>query len=152
MAIATKGQKRKLEDQVDDLIREIRGLRAERGDLKTAAALEEEIRQLRQAREVELIEAARKTEAHDREKRDIEHMVGLEKKRQEVEIEQAKKEATLAVREENLQADRERFEENMKFVTERFGKETEYLKDIMGDILERLPHVNVDKRVKDGAA
>lgn len=54
------------------------------------------------------------------------------------------------MREENLQADRDRFEEQMKFTTARFEKEVEYLHKLAGQILERLPHVEVNKRLNFG--
>lgn len=143
----------------------------ERGELKTViASLKDEIAELRgerKARQKELgltddvirlkteiedlrIAKSRLTEAHEREKRELTHMVGLEKKRQEVELAQGKREATLAVREENLKADRDRFEEQMKFTRKRFEEEVGYLKDLMGEILDRLPTVTVDKTVSDG--
>lgn len=83
-------------------------------------------------------------EAHKTEERELRHMIGLEKKRQEVELVQAKKEVELTVRESNLKADQKRFEENLKFNTERFEKMETYLKDMMGNILERLPNVNME--------
>jgi len=94
------------------------------------------------------ISKSRVTEEHEREKRELTHMIGLEKKRQEVELTQGKREATLTVREENLKADRERFEEQMNFTRERFEKEVGYLKDLMGEVLDRLPTVTVDKTIK----
>jgi len=83
-------------------------------------------------------------EKHQREERELRHMIGLEKKRQEFEIEQAKKQTALQVREENLVADRKRFEEHLKFNTERFEKLEAYLKDMISDILKRLPNVNLE--------
>jgi flagellar motility protein MotE (MotC chaperone) len=75
-------------------------------------------------------------------------MVGLERRRQEFEIGSAKREVTLGVREENLKADRERFEQQMKFTEERFDAEVKYLKDLMGEILKRLPNVEVNKTLE----
>ena len=83
------------------------------------------------------------SEKHDREERELRHMIGLEKKRQEFEITQAKRETTSAVKEENLKADKARFEEQMKFNNDRFEKEVGYLKDILGQILLRLPNMDV---------
>lgn len=54
-------------------------------------------------------------------------------------MEQAKREATVTVREENLSADRKRFEEQMKFQEERFTKEVGYLKEMLEAIVQRLP-------------
>lgn len=83
-------------------------------------------------------------EDHAREERELRHMIGLEKKRQEFETKKATEEATLKVREENLKADKSRFEENLKFNTERFEKMESYLKEMMKNILDRLPNVNVE--------
>jgi len=85
-------------------------------------------------------------EDYERQQRDLKHMVGLEKKRQEFEVEQAKRETVLKVKEENLANDKKRFQEQMTFHQERFEKEVGYLKELMGQILERLPTVTV-KRV-----
>lgn len=83
-------------------------------------------------------------EAHKTEERELRHMIGLEKKRQEVEMAQAKREATLSVREENLKAEQARFEAQLKFNTARFESMEKYLKEMMGDILNRLPNVNME--------
>ena len=81
-------------------------------------------------------------ETHAREDRELRHMIGLEKKRQEVEIEQAKRETSLKVREENLVADRKRFEEQLAFNSKRYETMETYLKEMMADILARLPNIN----------
>jgi predicted nucleic acid-binding Zn-ribbon protein len=86
------------------------------------------------------IELDRVKEEHSREKRDIEHMVGLHKKRVEQEIELASRESTLSVREENIQAERKRFEDQMKFMEKRMGGELDRLNGLTSDILERLPN------------
>jgi hypothetical protein len=87
------------------------------------------------------IEKSHLDESNARERRETEHMVGLERKRQEFEIDQSKREAVVAVREENLEADRKRFEEQMKFIMTRFETEVASQKELMGDILKRLPTV-----------
>jgi hypothetical protein len=94
------------------------------------------------------IQKSQKQEEHDKQERELRHMIGLEKKRQEFEIQQAKSETSLKVREENLAADKERFANEMKFQNDRFTTEVKYLKDMIGEILGRLPTVTVDKRVK----
>lgn len=90
------------------------------------------------------IEKAQKQEAHAREERELRHMIGLEKKRQEVEIAQAKRDTELSVREGNLKAEREQFDKNLKFNTDRFQTMETYLKDMMKEILTRLPNVNLE--------
>lgn len=90
------------------------------------------------------IDKSKQKEEHAKEERELRHMIGLEKKRQEVEITQAKRETTLIVREENLKTDKARFEEQLKFNTERFVTMEKYLKDMVGQILDRLPNVNLE--------
>lgn len=94
------------------------------------------------------IEKDRLNEQHEREKREVEHMVGLEKKRQTFEIDSAKRDTTLTIREENLKADRDRFEQQMDFMTKRFDSEVIYLKELMTEILGRLPSVEVNKKIE----
>lgn len=102
----------------------------------TVTTLKEQIETLR-------IEKGRKEEEMAKKEREIEHKVGLEKKRQEFEVEQAKRETTVSLREENLKADRDRFEKETKFTTDRFEKEVGYLKDMVGSVLERLPTAEI---------
>ena len=85
------------------------------------------------------IEFDREKEKHEREKREVEHLVGLERKRSDWERTAAVTEARVAVREENLTATQDRFEEQMKFHSTRFEAEVGYLKEIMADVLARLP-------------
>jgi hypothetical protein len=90
------------------------------------------------------IKKGRVEEQHAKEERELRHMIGLEKKRQEFEVKQAKEETGLKVREENLKAEKSRFEEQLKFNNERFEKMESYLKDMLKNILDRLPNVNMD--------
>lgn len=90
-------------------------------------------------------------EEFDRREREVLHQVGLEKKRQEAaaeittkEVEHARREAELSVRETNLAEERKRFEAQMAFVTERFNTMEEYMRDTQGQILSRLPNVNMN--------
>lgn len=87
------------------------------------------------------ISKSKKEEEFAREKREVEHMVGLERKRSEFEKEAAKREATLSVREENLKAERKRFEDAMAFHDKRFTEEVGYLKEMIGRVLEAIPNV-----------
>lgn len=97
------------------------------------------------------IQRDKKQEEFDRRDRELTHMIGLEKKRQEVETKQAATAAGLTVREENLKADKDRFDKEMKFREERFTEEVGYLKGMVAQILERLPTVNVDRQIKEPA-
>lgn len=90
----------------------------------------------------------RKQEEYARREREVEHKVGLERKRQEFEVASAKREAVLAVREEALQADRSRFESQMAFHEKRFAEEVGYLKEIIGDLAKRLPSLKMTADIK----
>ena len=89
------------------------------------------------------IQKAQREETHAREDRELRHMIGLEKKRQEVELAAAKRDVELTIRESHLKAEQARFEDHLKFNTARFEKMEEYLKGMLSDILARLPNVSV---------
>lgn len=107
--------------------------------IKSLRDLSAKVRQTREELETLKIEQGRKDEEFAKREREIEHKVGLERERQKVELENAKRDATLSVREENLKADRKRFEEQMKFHEDRFTEEVKYLKEMLGEIVQRLP-------------
>ncbi len=111
-------------------------------NLDTVAPLTVEVVALKKQIVTLEIERSKKKEENEKERRELTHMIGLEKKRQEFEIGQAKAETTLKVQQENLAADKTRFAGEMSFQRERFEKEVGYLKDMMKDILDRLPNVN----------
>lgn len=93
----------------DKVLEEIRGLRkqlvelqGERDATREELALSKTVAELRDEVETLKIEKARKVEEGKIREREIEHKIGLERKRSEFEREQASREATVAVREENL--------------------------------------------------
>lgn len=144
----------KNDPRADELLDELRGLkkqvtelRGERDANTEAVRLSDNIVQLKKDLTKLQIEKDRETEKHERERREVEHMVGLEKKRQSFEVEAAKRDVKLTVREENLKEDRKRFEEEMQFTRERFEKEVGYLQDLMKQVLDRLPTVTVEKSI-----
>jgi len=96
------------------------------------------------------ISKARKEEKFEKRERELEHKIGLEKKRQEFEVDQAKRETTVSIQEENLAADRERFEGQMKFHEDRFKEEVGYLKKMVGQVLERLPSAEIYANIGGG--
>lgn len=142
---ALMAERQELLTEIRGLRRDLQDARTERDDLRQRTKLTDEITDLKKQVVDQEIRRDKLTEDHEREKREVKHMVGLEKKRQEFEIDQARRETTVTVREENLAADRKRFEDQMKFTTERFESEVGYLKDLMGEVLDRLPTVTVDK-------
>lgn len=147
MKFFTDKDTKELNDKLDAIREQIADLKAERKSLSKINELSAERNALKSEITDLRIEKSKITEDHAREERELRHMVGLEKKRQEQELALGKQEAILQVREENLEADKERFEEQMDFMTKRMEKEVGYLKDIMGQILDRLPTVSVDKNI-----
>ena len=136
---------RGMRQQVAELSGEIDGLKKEKGTYA-------ELRKTREELETLKIEKARIVEDNERQERETRHEVGLLRLQVEAEQKIATEEAVLQVREENLQADRTRFEEQMKFTTDRFEKEVGYLHEMIGQVLKRLPYVEVNKRVLEGVA
>ena len=122
----------------------------ELGDIKTAAGKQARILELeKQISDLE-IQKSRKQEEYDKQDRELRHMIGLEKKRQEFEIERAKSEATIKVQQEALKADQKRFEEQLKFNTDRFEKFIADNQAIYAEIIKRLPNVNMEIKEKRG--
>ena len=141
---------RELKGEILGLRRDIAALKIEREEATKERDLSKQVVEL-QAKIAELrVEESRITEEYERQEREVRHEVGLLRKQVEAETEMATAEAVLKVREENLTADRDRFEQQMKFTTERFEKETIYLRDIMGQILKRLPTIELSKRITEG--
>ena len=105
-------------------------------DTTKAADLKKEIVRLE-------IERDKKQEEWDRREREVEHKVGLERKRQEFEIEQAKKTTEVTIREENLKADKERFKAEMDFQRKHLESEIASLRTLVGQMLERLPSAHI---------
>lgn len=106
------------------------------GDLDKVADLKKKLANME-------IEHGKKVEGWDRREREIEHKIGLERKRQEFEIEQAKRETTVKVREENLTADKERFKAEMEFQRERLSGEVDALRKLVDQMLQRLPSAEI---------
>lgn len=149
--VELEAKKDELKDQIEhlqgvivDLNGEIRGLRAERGDYATRDQLQKEIEQLRKDKVTAEIEQDRLKENHEREKREVEHKVGLQQQTVDFQIDKARREVELEVRENNLAEDRRRFEENLAFNTERLENHMADFKELNVALLERLPKVNVE--------
>jgi len=100
-------------------------------------------------KEITALEITRdkKVEEFDRREREIEHKVGLERKRQEFEIAQAKRETTVAVKEENLAADKQRFKDEMDFQREHLQKQVDSLNTLVGQLLKRLPTAEIVAKI-----
>lgn len=85
------------------------------------------------------IELDRVLEKHAKEKRDIEHKLGLHRQQVAQESEAAVREAKLSVREEALEAQKGRFQEEMDFMQKRFESEVQAQRVLVEQVLERLP-------------
>lgn len=96
------------------------------------------------------VELSRKQEDWARREREVEHKVGLERKRQEFEIEQAKRETSTTVREENLKADKERFKSEMEFQRKHLEGEIGALRELVGEMLKRLPSAEIYANLTGG--
>lgn len=120
------------EDAVSAVQKELAGLRS-------ITDLSARVKELRTQLETLEIERGKKQEEFDRREREVEHKVGLERKRQEMELGLERKKAKLEAQEEALKADKTRFEAQMKFHQERFEKEVTYQRELLEKMMERLP-------------
>lgn len=134
-----------LQDSIDNLANKSESVRLTRKTTQLKETL------------VELeIQQKKKEEDWAREKREIEHKVGLQKTRgeQELELEKEKaanehaaavKEAELAVRESHMDDKEKMFEERIKALTKGLEDQIEYLhSSIVKELMKRLPIFNVD--------
>ena len=151
-----QAQTKELNEAIVTLQGEIVELKAERNALTTERDSTKRIKALQAQIATLEVSKSQMEEANQREYREVTHMVGLERKRQEFEAEQAQKgieharqEAILEVQRENLDTERAAFVKEMKFREERFSQEVGYLKDLMGQILDRLPTVTVDRQITE---
>ena len=139
------GRRAHLANSLKDLVADITArVEGQLEGIRSVSDLSARVKELREQVEKLEIEKGRKTEEFEKREREIEHKVGLERKRQEFEVTAAKREAVLAVKEENLAADRKRFEDQMAFHEKRFTEEVGYLKAIIGDLAERLPTMHIE--------
>lgn len=146
MGFLTREDKNELVTKIAELRGDIKGLKAERDATREELRLADEVVDLKRKVEDLKIGEDRIKERHARERREVEHDVGLLRKRQEFELEAAKRETQLDVREENLTAERERFERDMNFRTEQLDQQIGYLKELMGKLFERLPSISTTLR------
>jgi DNA anti-recombination protein RmuC len=135
--------------EIRTLSQRVAELKGERDAVGTETTLSKRIIELEREKTEKEIALARVLEDHQREKREIDHKIGLHRQRVEQEIELSRKEAVLDVREENLTKDRERFEKEMDYTRERFSEEVERLATLQKEILERLPKWSVDRKITE---
>lgn len=140
----------------DSLVTEIAGLRDRIGQLEaeihkltTMRDRTAEVRTLEERIEKLKLEKDRLTEAHDREVRETEHRVGLLLEKQEQDVRNATREATLAVREENLARDRDRFAAEMTFQREAMQAQMNDLRGLLNQVMGKLPDIQATFSRKD---
>jgi len=132
-------------DRLEQIVRDavdnaLAGLEKDLRGLRTVSDLEQRIKDLRSQNAQLEVEKSKKEEEFARREREVEHKVGLERKRQEFELSAAKREAIVAVREENLAADRARFETLMAQQEERSNE----LRSLLADVMQRLPSATIE--------
>jgi hypothetical protein len=143
------GRRDELAQALTKLLQDVSGhVAKELQGIRSVVDLADKVKSLRAELERLELEKERKDETFARKERELEHMVGLERKRQEFELQAAKREAILSVGEANLQADRRRFEEQMAFHDKRFSEEVGYLKTIISDLAERLPTMKMTTKLE----
>lgn len=136
----------RLLDQLETLSTQVAELKGERSATKEVLTLTEQVQKLR--KEIADLEVSKSKieEKNERERREIEHMVGLEKNRQKQELELGLREAKLEVSEANLDADKKRFDESVKFIKD----ETASTRKLVTELLDRLPKVTIDGTLTAG--
>lgn len=145
---------RKQDEKIEELSAEIRRLtksiaelKGERDANREVIGLQDRVKDLQEAITELEITKSQLEESHARQLREVEHKIGLDRKRSEQEADLAKKDAVLAVREENLSHERETFKKEMAFMRSRMEAEVSAMQTLMGQILERLPTVTVEKSI-----
>jgi hypothetical protein len=121
----------------------LNGVREKIEAIGTLADLQREKLELKEELETLRIEKDRKEEEQERKIREVEHKVGLEKARTEFEVEAAKREAVLDVREENLTEAQERFESQMEFHRDSLKDQIERAHTMVAQLLERMPSAEI---------
>ena len=132
------------EGQFKNVMKEmVEGVNGELSKIKNLTDLTQKVATLKKEKEnLEDDIRIQKANIAERE-REITHKVGLERKRQEFEIEQARRETKLQIQQANLDADKKRFAEQMEFHEKRFTEEVKYLKEMITDMMQRLPSMEV---------
>jgi hypothetical protein len=147
--LSRDSQLQDLGEKIEALTRKVSELKGERDARAEELGLSTRVVELQREKTRLEIELDRVKEKHEREQRAIDHKLGLHRKQVEVEIELAKREQSVTLREEALSHQQERFEEEMKFMRERMQGEIDRLGGLTSEILERLPVIKFDKQIKE---
>lgn len=152
MGLFSDPEKHRLNEQIENLSKRLGELMGRTDALQEINTLQERIKRLKSEVSDLHITKDQREEEFARREREIQHKVGLERKRQEVELTQAKKETELEIREGNLERETQAIKEQMKFIEERMKKENDQIMDVMTKILDRLPHVEVDRKIRESSS
>ena len=131
--------KKAVEQKIQEALTTVHAAVVDTGKL---ALLQKEIARLE-------IERDKRIEEFSRKEREIEHKIGLERKRQEFEIEQAKRSTEVHVREENLKADKDRFKAEMDFQRQRLEGEVGSLREMVQQMMKRIPSAEIFAEIKN---
>lgn len=137
-------QRAALLSEITELRVEIKELRTERGDLRTRDELEQKVAQLRRDLTQKQIDYDREAEKWARERREVEHKVGLQQEKADFDADAARRTAILEVREENLTAAQEQAAKELAFTKEQMQVTQAFLEQNFAKVLERLPDISVD--------
>lgn len=138
-----------LTEKIETLSRRVAELKGEREQATEELGLSTRVVELQRQKTKLEIELDRVKETHAREQREIDHKLGLHRTQVTQEIELAKREQVVTLREEALSKQQERFEEEMKFTRERMQGEIDRLSGLTTEILERLPVVKFERSIRE---
>jgi hypothetical protein len=138
-----------IKESVDQILSNISGKANDLlDDIKQAGGLQERIKELLGERTKLEIERDKKNEEYARKDREIEHKIGLERKRQEQELDLATRGAVLKAKEDNLTAERELFKKEMAFRQDRFMEEVKYQRELSEKLLQAMPKMTIKQEIK----
>jgi hypothetical protein len=138
-----------LTEKIEALTRNVAALKGEKAAATEELGLSTRVVELQREKVTLEIELDRVKEKHAREKREIDHKLGLHRKQVDVEVDLAKREQVVAIREEALTQQQTRFEEEMNFMRDRMQGEIDRVSALTSEILEWLPVVKVDRHIRE---
>lgn len=146
---AARERKDQIITQIEGLATVLAEVKSELKETSSARRLQTQLTKLKEEIADAEINRSKQAEEFARERREIEHHVGLERERTTLEIEQGKQQAKLDVREENLWAEKDRFEDHMKFYKEQMDAHIADVKTILTEVMTRVPTVTVDRKIRE---
>lgn len=117
--------------------------------LKSIVDLSAKVKQLQEQVSLLTIQKSQKEEEFARERREIEHKVGLVKLQQEAELEIKVQQKELDIERKLLGNERIAFEEKMTFMADRFKLEVEEQRKMIQEMLKRLPSAEILAKISN---